>query len=166
MLSLPPWSEDDLITKSSTARCSGQSPINNKNHRKMMLTINHKVKTIVLFTRCSLGHHQATSPVVSTNSLVCLASDPPLCYHEHKTPHTREVAQRHAQCIRLLFAIPARWGQPLTINRRWPRDNLLLLPTTPPSSNRLGVVLSKSNKNSTGNHDLQVPLDAITKQMH
>jgi hypothetical protein len=69
----------------------------------------------------------------------------------HKTPLSSEVTQWHAQSTRVAFDAPPRKAQePLTINRRWPRTISFSYQHLQQSPSRLGAVLSKSNKKSTG----------------
>jgi hypothetical protein len=68
-----------------------------------------------------------------------------------KTPLSSEVTQWHAQFTRVAFGVPPRKAhEPLTINRRWPRTITFSCQRLQQSPSRLGAVLSKSNKKSTG----------------
>jgi hypothetical protein len=68
-----------------------------------------------------------------------------------KTPLSSDVTQWHVQCIRVAFGTPSRKAQePLIINRRWPRIISFSCQHLQQSLSRLGTVLSKSNKKSTG----------------
>ena len=63
--------------------------IENANHREEWT----QDDTGDFFTEVSEACQLPLLLVVSTNTPMVLVSDPPLCFHEHKTPLASEVAQ-------------------------------------------------------------------------
>jgi hypothetical protein len=125
----------------------------------------HNIFVHLVFTCASTSYVTGWVDQHLDGSLVWPSSHLPLKARparHRKTPLSSEVTQWHAQSTRVAFGALLRKAQePLTINLRWPRTISFYCQCLQQSPSRLGAVLSKSNKKSTGQTTHKVPLDTL-----